>query len=73
MAKKIVSATDLAWIVLEELMKEGVRPQGLGIIPDRNSWSVVIETRGRKNLQKGDLKRIAAVEKRLRSIYGLAN
>ncbi|MGY0571658.1 hypothetical protein ACTGJ9_011890 [Bradyrhizobium sp. RDM12] len=33
MAKKIVSATDLAWIVLEELMKEGVRPQGLESFP----------------------------------------
>ncbi|MCK1364170.1 hypothetical protein [Bradyrhizobium sp. 62] len=73
MVKKAILNNDLSWIILEELRKSGVSPVGLAIVPDRNNgdWRVVIEARSRAYLSPDDVRRLAAMEKRLRRVYVL--
>lgn len=74
MAKQAISANDLGWIILEELREAGVRLQGLAVVSGHNGseWRVVIEARSRTYIQKDGMRRLAAIEKRLRSAYALA-
>lgn len=75
MARKPISGTDLSWIILEELREAGVRPQGIAVVPGRkeSDWRVVVEARSRTHMQENDMRRLAAIEKRLRSVYALAD
>ena len=75
MAKQAISANDLSWIVLEELRESGVSPQGIAVVPGSKGadWRVVVEARSRSFMQKDDMRRLASIEKRLRSVYALAD
>jgi hypothetical protein len=73
MVKKPISNRDLSWIILEELRESGASPVGLAIVPDRNKgdWRVVLEARSRAYFSPDDVRRLAAIEKRLRRFYVL--
>ena len=74
MKKKRVSNSDLSWIVMNELEKEGC-PRGtmFGIVPDSQvGWRVVIAARSRPFFRPSALRRVETVEKRLRDVYQLA-
>jgi len=75
MAKQAISANDLSWIVLEELREAGFSPQGVAVVPGnkRSGWRVVVEARSRTYMQTDDMRRLASIEKRLRSVYALAD
>lgn len=73
MVKKPISNSDLSWIILEELRESGVSPVGLAIVPGRNKgdWRVVVEARSRAYFSPDDVRRLAAIEKRLRAAHVL--
>ncbi|MGY4332782.1 hypothetical protein ACVWWG_007199 [Bradyrhizobium sp. LB7.2] len=73
MVKKPIPNSDLSWIILEELRENGVTPVGLAIVPDRSKgdWRVVVEARSRAYFSPDDVRRLAAIEKRLRRVYFL--
>jgi hypothetical protein len=75
MAKQAISANDLSWIVLEELREAGFSPQGIAIVSDGkgSDWRVVVEARSRTYMQKDDMRRLEAIEKKLRTVYALAD
>lgn len=75
MARKPISGTDLSWIILEELRQDGMSPVGIAIVAGRkrNDWRVVVEARSRPYMQGSSMQRLAAIEKRLQSVYALAD
>lgn len=75
MARKPISGIDLSWIILEELRGAGMTPVGIAIVPGRNKadWRVVVEARSRPYMRGDRMRRLAAIEKRLQSVYSLAD
>ncbi|MFB6419014.1 hypothetical protein [Bradyrhizobium tunisiense] len=75
MARKPISGTDLSWIILEELRQDGMSPAGIAIVSGRKrtDWRVVVEARSRHYMQGDGTRRLAAIEKRLQSVYSLAD
>ena len=75
MARKPISANDLSWIVLEELREAGFRLQGIAVVPGRkgSDWRVVVEARSRSYMRKDDVRRLEAIQRRLQSVYSLAD
>ncbi|GGI34345.1 hypothetical protein [Bradyrhizobium guangdongense] len=75
MAKQNISSYDLSWIFLEELQATEDCPTGvaLAVIPDGEGggWRVVIETRSRQIMTPKCARRVAIIERRLRSLYTL--
>lgn len=75
MARKPVSGTDLSWIILEELRRDRMSPVGIAIVSGRNrgNWRVIVEARSRRYMQGNGMRRLAAIENRLQSVYSLAD
>lgn len=50
-------------------------PVGIAIVPGRNKadWRVVVEARSRPYMRGDRMRRLAAIEKRLQSVYSLAD
>ena len=75
MAKKRIASVDLGWIILEQLKEEKEFPLGmsLAVVPDEESgWRTIINARDRKRMRPSVERRLAAVEKKLQSVYTLA-
>jgi hypothetical protein len=75
MAKKRIASVDLGWIILEQLKdeKEFLVGMSLAVIPDEESgWRTIINAKDRKYMRPSVERRLAAVEKKLQSIYTLA-
>lgn len=74
MARKPISGTDLSFIILEELRRDGMGPVGIAIVSGRKKgdWRVVLEARSRPYMRGDRMRQLAAIEKRLQSVYSLA-
>ncbi len=76
MTKKSVSASDLTWLVSQELRNSGLYETGVGVavVSDpKLGWRVVIAERSRSHTygRPERIKHVTAVEKRLRREYSL--
>ncbi len=75
MAKKSVSASDLTWIVSQELRNSGLNQAGVGIavVSDAKlGWRVVMAERIRSPVAPEQAEHVTAVEKKLRREYSLS-
>lgn len=75
MARNPIFGTDLSWTILEELRGAGASPVGIAIVPGRKrgDWRVIVEARSRPYMRGDRIRRLAAIEKRLHSVYSLAD
>jgi len=75
MAKKPISSGDLEWIIVEQLRDSGIQWVSVSVVADgqRGGWRIVIPVRTRPYLRDGSRQRVAAIEKRLRAVYALAD
>lgn len=76
MAKKRISSVDLSWLILEELRDTGSVPRSisLAVIPDaKDGWRAVVAIRSRPFMTAEGERRLAAVQRRLRSEYELGS
>ncbi|WP_298877740.1 hypothetical protein [uncultured Bradyrhizobium sp.] len=73
MAKKLISIGDLEWIFVEQLRESSRNWVGVSVISEgEGDWRVVIPVRTRSYMRADTWRQVAAIEKRLRSIYALA-
>jgi hypothetical protein len=75
MAKKRIKSVDLGWIILEQLKeeKEFTHGMSLAVVPDeKKGWRTIVSAGGRKLMRPSVERRLAAVEKKLQSVYTLA-
>jgi hypothetical protein len=74
MAKKLISSSDLSWLVserLSELRSESARIS-VAVVPDEKvGWRAIVDSRGRRYLTSLDEQRLADVQRTLRLIYEL--
>ena len=76
MTKKRISSVDLSWIITERLKEDGSFPTSisLAVVADsREGWRVVVANRSRKYVSAQSDRQLAALQKRLRLLYELAN
>jgi hypothetical protein len=77
MARKLIAACDLSWIVIETLRERSQFPLhvALAVVPDsRRGWRVVLpKETGRDTSAARFKKDIEVVEKKLRGQYALAD
>jgi hypothetical protein len=76
MAKKRISSADLSWLILEELKTEGDGPSyiTLAVVADpKDGWRAVVGRRSQRSISPEGARRLAAVQKRLRLVYELAD
>jgi len=74
MAKKRISSVDLSWLISEELFLSGSHSARttLAVVPDdKNGWRVVVANRVRRFLTPDDERRLADIQRKLRSVYEL--
>ena len=73
MVKARISSVDLSWMILEQLREYGNCPRGLSlaVVPDRrDGWRAVVAIRQKSGADRL-AKRLADVQKKLRTIYAL--
>ena len=74
MAKQRISSVDLSWLILEGFADHGSRRArtSLAVVPDdKHGWRVIVASRGQRFLTANDKRRLAEVQRRLRSLYEL--
>ena len=77
MAKKI-SATELVWLITEELRegRDPARPLALSLAvvsDDKMGWRTIIASHSRRSVDRKLSRKMALIEERLRREYALAN
>jgi hypothetical protein len=75
MAKERISSVDLSWAILEELRNAG-GPPGISLAvvhDDKDGWRVVVDRGSRPFLTAEGERRLAALQRKLRLKYDLAD
>jgi hypothetical protein len=73
-AKTVVAADHLEWIILQELRKCADCPAGLSlaVVPDKRSWRIVVQKSGLSRAKLAFLRKLLETERRLQSKYALS-
>jgi hypothetical protein len=71
MAKQRISSVNLSWIISEEFDSGSRYRKSLAVVPDKDGWRIIVGKRHRGLLTAADERRLAHIQRRLRSVYQL--